>query len=261
MARAPFMIGAVAAMAREARLVHRATAGAGVGARVIVSSRGIGPQRARAAALSLVDEGVTLLLSTGYAGGLGAGVRVGDLLLPEWVADEDGLASPTWAPGRERLGEALGGSVTTHGGGLTASSRVVASVAEKRALATTSGALGVDMESAAVAAVGRERNIPVLVIRSVSDSADHEVPRAALHATDDSGNVSTLRVLRALVRRPFELHALLRLGVGVRAAEGTLALALERGLPALLRPAAGTPRSPDPDSGLRDPSPRSDRPT
>jgi hopanoid-associated phosphorylase len=228
------IIGAVTAMAREARLVRRSASRTESMSAVILSAGGIGPERAGNGARALVERGAALLLSTGYAGGLAAGLKAGDLLIPETIVDEAGDSCATWAPGREQVHRTLAGFGRQHAGALMSCTKVVASVEEKRALARTSGALGVDMESAAVAAVGREFGVPVLVLRSVSDSADRRLPHVALASTGIDGRMSVPGLLGALARRPWELPALIRLARDVGAADRALEKALVNVLPLLV---------------------------
>jgi hypothetical protein len=119
--------------------------------------------------------------------------------------------------------------------------RVLVSVEEKRAAALATGASGVDMESAAVAAVGCRSGVPVLVLRSVSDGAGRALPRAALASARDDGRVSFTGVLGVLARRPWELPALLRVARDVNAADQNLETALMQVLPLLvgMPPVAG----------------------
>ena len=93
-------LGVVAGYRGEARCL--------VGADLRVLCSGANPAGARTAAQRLADEGVAGLVSFGLAGGLGADLAPGDLLLPQAVVLPEGgrtLADAAW---RGRLAEDAG---------------------------------------------------------------------------------------------------------------------------------------------------------
>jgi hypothetical protein len=81
-------------------------------------------------------------------------------------------------------------------------------------------ALAVDMESGAVARAAARYALPFAVLRAVADVASEAIPRAA--AITPSGEPDIPRVLRGLLRRPWELPALIRLGRASAAAHAAL---------------------------------------
>jgi adenosylhomocysteine nucleosidase len=54
--------------------------------------------------------------------------------------------------------------------------RIVCRASEKKQLARSSGAVGLDMESAALAREARKARVPFVVVRTVSDLADEDLP-------------------------------------------------------------------------------------
>ena len=85
---------------------------------------------------------------------------------------------------------------------------MVATPAAKAALRRQTGAAAVDMEShIAVARAG----VPFAILRAVSDPADRALPRAARVGLKADGEADVGAVLRALIARPGELPALLRI--------------------------------------------------
>lgn len=179
---------------------------------VSVAFSGGSAERARSEARRLVAEGAAALVSFGLAGGLAPGLRAGDLLLPETV----GSAGPvSWSVDRvwhERVRARLaGGGIGPTPGALVGSDRIVATTSDKRALFETVGALAVDMESHAVAAVATEAGIPFLVLRALADPADQVVPQVAREALRPDGRVRIRATFGGLLRQPGELIALFRL--------------------------------------------------
>lgn len=144
---------------------------------------------------------------------------------------------PAWAtsrrPGSARAGRQAPGSMP--GMLLIAGSdAVLLSPAAKAALRKRTGAAAVDMESHRVAAAARVARVPVLAVRAVSDRAAGRLPALAAHALDPEGRPQLRAVLAGLVRRPWDLPALLAAGRDSRAALSALAVAAEAVIPALV---------------------------
>jgi adenosylhomocysteine nucleosidase len=176
---------------------------------VVVLSR-IGKVAAATTATVLIEHfGVQQLVFTGVAGGLGGGVRVGDVVLATSLIQHDMDASPLFARhevplyGRSRFAtdEHLSGELALaaqqvlaqvgahvgaaavaqfglyaprlHCGLIASGDRFVSSTAECRALQQAlPEALAVEMEGAAVAQVCADYGVPFAALRTVSDRAD-----------------------------------------------------------------------------------------
>jgi nucleoside phosphorylase len=173
---------------------------------VIVVQAGLGAERARRAALRAVPPaGCSGLWSVGLAGGLDAGLRPGDLLVPDAVLAPTGRGFP--CPSASWLRAALAGGVAQGGVLVTAAAPVLAP-ADKRALASASGAVAVDMEAAGVAEAAAALRVPWLAVKVVLDPADRALPAFLLAGTGDDGSLrpwalaaaaGTPRRLRTLV--------------------------------------------------------------
>ncbi|HMK76517.1 MAG TPA: purine phosphorylase [Thermodesulfobacteriota bacterium] len=220
-------LGIVVAMTAEARsLVREPTVTKGLthlAEGILVKLSGIGPRRAGEAAKNLLGHGATALLSWGCAGALVPTLSPGSLFLPSSVIGADQCSyspDPTW---HGCLLNRLKGCVDLHQGSLAESGTVLRSSAEKRVLFERTGAMAVDMESGAVARVAQEADAPFVAIRAIADSADMAIPQSSVGATDEFGELNLLRLLKELIRRPFELFAMIRLAWNFRAAQVTLA--------------------------------------
>ncbi len=190
---------------------------------VTLSVSGVGPKRAGTASRLLLEKGATALLSWGSAGGLSQRLSPGSLILPEIVIASDRSVYHVDSSWHEDLCNRLRGQVEFHTGPLAESPTVVRTPSEKAILFQQTGAIGVDMESAAVAAVAQGARVPFVAVRAVADSRDVAVPNSALYACDEFGRLNFLKLIRGIVVRPTEFFSLIRLGRDYRAAQNTLA--------------------------------------
>lgn len=207
------------ALAAEAQVLTKTVPLAGEGIDIAPGLRlrlcGMGPEAAAQAAEALLAEGAGALLAFGTAGALAPALRPGTLLLPEHVlfSGRDYAIATPW---RSRVAAQIHGEVVP--GPLLTVAAACARPAEKQALHARSGAVAVDMESGAVAAVAAAAGKPFLALRALVDPVERDLPRSALVAVDAYGRLRPFALLAALARRPGEIAALLRLGREMSAA-------------------------------------------
>jgi adenosylhomocysteine nucleosidase len=220
-------IGIIAAVTAEARtltkepipgdeLIHLPG-----GAMLIVS--GMGPTRAAATSKALLEGGATALLSWGSAGGLTSKVSPGSLILPKTVIASDRSLYHVDVHWHERFCNRLKGHVDFHTEPLVESPRVVRTPEEKATLFRETGAVGVDMESGAVAAVAQEARVRLMVVRAVADGADTSIPESTLNAVDEFGRLNFFKLIHGLAKNPTDLLALVRIARNYRRAQRGLA--------------------------------------
>jgi adenosylhomocysteine nucleosidase len=227
-------VGVVAALAAEARALGRARehraerasfgnlAFLSDGSMVAVS--GIGAQAAALAARALVDAGVAGLMTFGLAGGLDPTLTAGSIVLPTEVLSRDNARRyPTSAPWRERLAHILEAQRRIVRGPLLTSASAIGSPAEKQTAWRETGAVAVDMESAAVAAMAAEHDLPFISVRVVIDTAHDVVPAAVVRASSE-GRVLIGGLVAGLAAAPAELLDLWRLAKRYRSAMRALRL-------------------------------------
>jgi 4-hydroxy-3-methylbut-2-enyl diphosphate reductase len=152
---------------------------------------GMGAERVRAWLPRLTGITPTAIVVAGVAGGLDPSLRPGDVIVANEIRDEKGRAvlrggGPLAADLRH-----MGMRVRT--GAIVSTDRIINSIAERDRLAAT-GAVAVDMESAAVVRAVSQRfpGRPIAVVRVIVDTA--VIPVARL-ATVPAG-IKALRVLR-----------------------------------------------------------------
>ncbi len=194
---------------------------------VVAVLSGIGKVAAATTATALIERfGVQRIVFTGVAGGLGEGVKVGDVVVAQRFLQHDMDASPIFprheVPGYGRstfeadatltaqlvrasehvlraLPSQLGADVLKtfglqtprcHQGLLISGDRFVSTTAESQALREAlPDALAVEMEGAAFAQVCHDYGVPLAVVRTISDRAD------------DAAHVDFPRFLREVASR------------------------------------------------------------
>ena len=225
-------IGIVVGMVAEAVEAAAPSAPLAAPLRALVFVAGRRPGRAHEGARQLLAEGATALLSFGVAGGLDPALRPADAVLASAVAAPDGTLIETDPNWRQELAKQLAGRARM--GAIAGADRMVRTRAEKAALARTSGAVAVDMESHQVARAATAAGVPFMALRVIVDGAGRDLPWAALAGLAPDGKARPLAVLARLLLRPWELPRLLSL-----ARDNRLALAALGRLAADLGPAFG----------------------
>ncbi|MBT2470116.1 1-hydroxy-2-methyl-2-butenyl 4-diphosphate reductase [Streptomyces sp. ISL-66] len=200
----------IACALRIERAALRGGHGSGAPERYEVLRTGMGPRAAeRAVARALAGPGMrgAAVLATGFCAGLLPGMNPGDLIVADETRDPRGTVA---CAGTALLAEALARAVpgrTVHLGALTGSDHVVRG--QERARLRATGAIGVDMESAATlwtasregsVADGTER--PVAAVRVIVDAPEHELVRIGTVR----GGISAFRVLRAVLPAFYDWH-------------------------------------------------------
>lgn len=142
---------------------------------------GIGPRKAEAAGRAMVATApLSAIISTGFACALND-AQVGELLIGTEVMGDPlpGDHRPISCAGQlvtRAVQASKEAGVQAIAGRFVSLSRVLCRGHEKRALAAANGAIALDMESAALALVARETEVPFAIIRAVSDKRDEDLP-------------------------------------------------------------------------------------
>jgi adenosylhomocysteine nucleosidase len=221
------VVAVLAAMPSELRPFVRASglrrSGSGdgytgevAGREVVATTMGVGMAGAALTAERTLQSGnIDRLIVTGIAGGIDPSLPIGHVVVPQVVVDgQTGTAYdvPPWDPVEPQ------GRLVTYGD----------FQAELEAMAELQrqGFAAIDMETAAVAAVCKLHGCPYAVFRAISDNATNGSVDAAIAAmARPDGAPDRKAVLRYVIRRPWRIPRLLRLGRDARRAAAAAATA------------------------------------
>jgi hypothetical protein len=177
----------------------------------VVAVVGVGPARAASGAarvLSAARPGRVLVV--GVAGALSADLDVGEVLAPDLVVDVS--SGRSWRPHRQpgRTGAHRGGTLAT-----------VAAFGDP----ASPDAVAVDMETAAVAQLCDQLDVPWDVLRVISDRPGAVSPAVAGLVKED-GRVDATALAWLLLRRPAHVRTLLGLRAQLQTALAALTAAV-----------------------------------
>ncbi len=221
-------LGVVTGLAKETACLRRS----GAADLLMIHASAGRPEDAAAAARAMAAHGASGLVSFGVAGGLDPSLGAGVVVIGSSVIEPDGAALPAHEPWVKALMRIDG---AFDSGAIIGSDRPVMTALDKRRLFRRHGALAVDMESHAVAAVARDAGIPFAAIRAIGDPAGRSVPRAALAGHMPDGRTRALPVVAGLLRRPRDLAGIWRLARETNRALSALRAAVEAGAVEALR--------------------------
>ena len=178
------------------------------GVEIVAGLTGIGMKPAAEAAERILDAfpDIGHLIVVGIAGGVPPHSKVGDLIVPEVVANGE--------TGTEHRPATLGDIPPR---GRLVSDDEFLSAEKDIARVSKDGITALDMETAAVAAVCERRGTPWSVFRVISDMAG-DTDEAVLAMANPDGSPNTRAVIRYILRRPWRIFRLARLGRDAQAA-------------------------------------------
>ena len=167
---------------------------------IVAVKIGMGTRAAAAATERLLDATtVDHVLVVGIAGGVLPGVEIGDMIFPSRVVDH--ASGSEYVPSGLAPGDAQGTLLT--------SDDLIVDPHELETLAGR-GVVGLDMETAAVAAVCERRECEWSVVRSVSDRPG-EVPAGVIDLAGADGSPNLGKSMRFIVTQPWRVPGLVRL--------------------------------------------------
>ncbi len=171
---------------------------------VVIVQTGVGIRKARKGASFIIQKfKPELIISAGHGGALNPDLRVGDLVIGNWVLSlkkNERRELTTCIPDSES-GPKKGGILTEN--------RFIHDPMEKRRLFDITGALCVDMETWGVAEAAMQSGTPVLSVRSISDESAEIIPDMG-YIYDSSGKLDKNKALKYFVSRPYHILPFIR---------------------------------------------------
>ncbi len=152
------------------------------------------------------------VLTCGFAGGLNPGLKLGDVVF-ELSTLNSQLSTRLLAAGAKPAK-------------FFCADRIATTVAEKKQLRAETGADAVEMESAAIHAVCRERGILCATVRVISDTANEDLPLDFNALAKPDQNLDCGKLTWAIAKSPGKIGALLKLQKRTRFAAERLASVL-----------------------------------
>ncbi|MGH7274246.1 MAG: hypothetical protein ACREIQ_07315 [Nitrospiria bacterium] len=161
--------------------------------KILLVQTGVGPDQAlQAAQIAITSFPVAVLISVGFASALKGEMKIGDLVVGESAFylnrnhtnsyRADGLlllladqASQEFTKDESRGGYRAVPRASVFKGPILTVRRLVEDAAEKKTLACTTGAIALDMESAAIASAAADAKIASLPVRAISDLVDEDL--------------------------------------------------------------------------------------
>lgn len=197
------------------------------GRRVVLVRSGVGKTCAREALTRVCERfAPSLIISMGYAGSVVPHLNIGDLIVADKVLEfmHDGAAD--WTLKRETLEIPLdtfpvGNAFGVLRGGLLTVDEVICKPEQKRALGKNHQVLAVEMETSALARMAREKKLPFVSVRVISDTVDHELPDFST-MQDEKGEVSKLKAGWHVLTHPNALKSMIELRENTRKATARL---------------------------------------
>jgi len=153
-----------------------------------------------------------LVLTCGFAGGLNPDLKLGDIIFE--TSDETLLVKLLGARAKPSK--------------IFCADRIATTVAEKKKLRAETGADAVEMESAAIHAVCRERGIPCATVRAISDTASEDLPLDFNALSKPDKNLDFGKLFLAIARSPGKIGALMQLQKKTKFAAERLAAVLAK---------------------------------
>ena len=197
---------------------------------LLVLQTGVGPKRMERALTWLLPHRLRLILSAGYSGALTEQHGVADLIVATEVIDGQGGRWPTtWSAAPSDW----------HRGCLLCWPRLVGEPEQKRRLGNEHGAVAVDMETAVVARLCSEQQVPFGCLRVISDGVNDRLSPELL-AVLSGPRLAWWKLLAMLMRSPARIGELIRLARHARRASQHLTAGLIAVVDALSRPSPPT---------------------
>jgi len=167
---------------------------------------GMGMENARRSAEIAMSATHTVCIASGFAGSLRPAHKVGHILAARAVQQ---LGKAKTIECSRNLFMAAYENQATEAKLFLTTDKVIATAEEKQQLAPFADA--VDMESFAILSAAKQKNLPAIAIRVVSDRFDEDMPADISATVDERGRVKIGGIVRHVATHPLQLPTLIRL--------------------------------------------------
>jgi len=178
------------------------------GANIVLARTGMGKNCALSAFVEILKTvRPSLVLSIGYAGGLGFKLKIGDLVIADSIIE---LSSNNSYVNKHAVSQQqlvllekldLPKNILIHRGALITVNQVICDSVVKKELGSRYNALAVDMETSALITHATKKKIPFISIRSISDTVEQSLVDMSSFISDD-GEVSKIKAGWYIARHP-----------------------------------------------------------
>jgi len=168
---------------------------------------GMGMENARRGAEIAMAAPHTICIASGFAGSLKPAYKVGDILAARAVQR---LGKSKIIECSRNLFMAAYENKAIEAKMFLTTDKVIATVEEKQRMSPFADA--VDLESFAILSVAKEKRLPAVAIRVVSDRLDEDMPADIDMTVDERGRIKIGGVFMHVASHPLQLPALIRLG-------------------------------------------------
>jgi adenosylhomocysteine nucleosidase len=180
----------------------------------------------------LATNSPKLVLTCGFAGGLNPDLKAGDVVFEVVNAPLAPSLSPqSGERASARTGEGLSSKLLAAGAKQAkffCADRIATTAAEKKKLRDETGADAVEMESEVIHAVCRERDIPCVTVRVISDSVNEDLPLDFNAMAKPDMSLDYGKLTLTIAKSPGKIGALLKLRKCIRFAAEQLATVLAK---------------------------------
>jgi adenosylhomocysteine nucleosidase len=142
-----------------------------------------------------------LLLTCGFAGGLEAGLKVGDVV----------FETSNGAGGKDGAIHAKLLAAGAKPAKIFCADKIASTAAEKKKLRDATGADAAEMESGAIQIICRERGIPCATVRVISDAANEDLPLDFNEFLTPEKKVDMSKLMLTVAKKPWKMGALMEL--------------------------------------------------
>ena len=180
-----------------------------------VKKIGINPKNAENTIKNLIQENHhAFVIICGLCGGLQENLKIGDIIISDSFVNGTEKIEAILAPELKNtiFDIAKKSKLMYHYGSTLTVEKALLSSQEKSNAGKKYSALAVEMENFPIAKVCKEKNIPMISIRAVSDNVRENLDPRFFYLIDPQGNIRKRKLFKYLINDPFFIVSLIKIG-------------------------------------------------